>query len=145
MLSYIFQPPFSILNSFGILDAKIDSENILIERLERLNAKCIVIRPGRLVGEPFTNFDLAKLLKLDQGDKKGIAIDTRDVLSGDIERADVAETLSRLLRSQISERVARFSIINTPGPAPSESQWGKLLSLFTVSQSDMLTTRKSNE
>ena len=96
------------------------------------------------MGEPFTNFDLAKLLKLDQGDKKGIAVDTQDVLSGDMERADVAEVLSRLLRSRIADRVARFSIINTPGPAPSESDWGKVLSLFTVPQSGMLTSRQSS-
>ena len=97
------------------------------------------------MGEPFTNFDLAKLLKLDQGDKKGIAVDTRDVLSGDMERADVAEILSRLLRSRISDRVARFSVINTPGAAPSESEWGKILSLFTVSQLNMLTSRQSSD
>jgi len=35
-----------------------------------------------------------------------------------------------------------YSIINKPGGAPSESDWGRLLSLFTVSAEDMATTRR---
>lgn len=46
--------------------------------LEELGFDAIVVRPGRLVGAPFTNFDLAKLLGLNH---KGIIIDTRDVLA----------------------------------------------------------------
>lgn len=170
-------PPFSILNSFGILDAKLESENLLLQRCDALNSIGIVVRPGRLVGAPFTNFDLAKLLNLTQGENKGVVIDTRDVLSGDVERQDVADAIVRLLQSIGSTSAVstastsvststhkltsflpfslsssstptpkniRFSIINKPGNAPTETEWGKLLSLFTVPVADMLTTRTSN-
>lgn len=164
-------PPFNILNSFGILDAKLESENLLLQRCEALGSIGIVVRPGRLVGAPFTNFDLAKLLNVTQGENKGIVIDTRDVLSGDVERQDVAEVIVRLLQSIKStsmtstattssptkklpsfvpfvapaqQRNIRFSIINKPGDVPTDSEWGKLLSLFTVPTADMLTTRSSD-
>lgn len=44
---------------------------------DQLGYDAVVVRPGRLVGAPFTNFDLAKLLKLDNATKKGIIIDKR--------------------------------------------------------------------
>lgn len=37
-----------------------------------------IVRPGRLVGEPFTNPDFAQLLKVDEGDKKGVDIKRGD-------------------------------------------------------------------
>ena len=61
------QFPFKILNSFGVLDAKRDSEKLLFQYADKLGYQAIVVRPGRLVGAPFTNFDLAKALNLDQG------------------------------------------------------------------------------
>ena len=168
-------PPFSILNLFGILDAKLESENLLLQRCEALNTIGVVVRPGRLVGAPFTNFDLAKLLNITQGENKGIVLDTRDILSGDVDRRDVADAIVRLLQSigstsmasvttessspvkkfvtflpissslpSTQHRKIRFSIINKPGNAPSETEWGKLLSLFTVPAADMLTTRISD-
>jgi hypothetical protein len=53
------------------------------------------------VGAPFTNFDLAKLLNKDQGTDLGIVLDTRDVLAGDVERADVADSVVRMLGAAI--------------------------------------------
>lgn len=47
---------------------------------DELGYDAVVVRPGRLVGAPFTNFDLAKLLNLDQGSNKGIIIDKRYLL-----------------------------------------------------------------
>ena len=61
------QFPFKILNSFGVLDAKRDSEKLLFQYADKLGYQALVVRPGRLVGAPFTNFDLAKALNLDQG------------------------------------------------------------------------------
>lgn len=96
------QIPFSILNSFGVLSAKLESENILIDKSKELDYQAIICRPGRLVGKPFTNFDLAKLLNKDQGDSKGIVLDTRDVLNGDCERTDVAIAITKLLGAKLS-------------------------------------------
>ena len=110
---------------------------------DKLGFDAIVIRPGRLVGAPFTNFDLAKLLKLDQGTNKGIILDKRDVLAGDCERADVATAVAKILLSDLVENKNVFSIINKPGNAPSDMDWGRMLSLFTVSQDDLQNTRSS--
>jgi hypothetical protein len=40
------QPPFSILNLFGVLSAKLESENILIEKSKELDYQAIIVRPG---------------------------------------------------------------------------------------------------
>ena len=110
---------------------------------EELGFDAVIVRPGRLVGAPFTNFDLAKLLKLDQKENKGIILDTRDVLAGDCERADVATAISKILISTLTSKKNVFSIINKPGNSPSDMDWGRMLSLFTVSQDDLLVTRSS--
>jgi hypothetical protein len=86
---------------------------------------------------------LAKLLKLDQGSKKGIILDRRDVLSGDCERADVATAITKILVSDLAEKRNVISIINKPGNAPSDMDWGRMLSLLTVSEEDLLNTRAS--
>ncbi len=49
------QFPFSILNLFGVLDAKLESERIFAKKAKEIGSKTIIIRPGRLVGAPFTN------------------------------------------------------------------------------------------
>jgi nucleoside-diphosphate-sugar epimerase len=136
--------PFKILNSFGVLDAKRESEDLLFQYSDKIGFDAVVVRPGRLVGAPFTNFDLAKLFNVDQGENKGIVIDTRDVLAGDVERADVANAISRLMTSKLGSKKVKFAMINKPGPSPSETEWGKLLSLFTVPADDLLCTRSSD-
>lgn len=131
------QFPFKILNSFGVLDAKRDSEKLLFDYSDKLGFDAIVVRPGRLVGAPFTNFDLAKALNLDQGSNKGIVIDTRDVLAGDMERNDVATAIAKLLTTTtLTTKKVLFSIINKPGNAPTDMEWGRLFSLFTVSNDE---------
>jgi hypothetical protein len=68
---------------------------------------------------------------------------SRDVLAGDCERADVATAIAKILVSNLIEKKNIFSIINKPGDAPSDMDWGRMLSLFTVSEIDVLTTRSS--
>ena len=138
------KPPFSILNLFGVLDAKLESEQVLLQRGKEMGApSTIVVRPGRLVGAPFTNTDLAKLLKMDQGTSQGLILDTREVLAGDVERKDVANIIVRLINEDGLPRELVFSIINKSGPAPSEYEWGKLLSIFTTPGDQFLTTRET--
>lgn len=122
--------PFKILNSYGVLDSKLQQEKIFLEGCENLNIQGIVIRPGRLVGEPFTNFDLAKLFGIDQGKNQGICVDKRDNLSGDVERADIATAIVCVINARYCVNRGVFSIINTPGPPPSEQQWSSLLDMF---------------
>ena len=80
----------------------------------------------------------------------GIVIDTRDVLSGDAERYDVADSIVRLLLRHSDNNVNGlatnqicYSIINKKGDSLNDIQWEKILSLFTVPQADLMTTRSS--
>jgi uncharacterized protein YbjT (DUF2867 family) len=59
--------PFLILNLFGVLDAKRSGEEAVKEMAATSGGTLdyAVIRPGRLVGGPYTNLDLAKLLQIE--------------------------------------------------------------------------------
>lgn len=87
----------------------------------------LIVRPGRLVGAPFTNFDLARLLQLDQKSNKGIVVGRGDSLSGDVERADVASMVRRVLESPLNSKELTFAMVNAPGDSPSESEWSALI------------------
>ena len=90
--------------------------------------------------------DLAKLFQVDQGANQGIVLDTRENLVGDVERKDVAECIIRLIvdSDKLENKEITFSMINRPGPKPSEYQWGRLLSLFTVPKDQLETSRESS-
>jgi uncharacterized protein YbjT (DUF2867 family) len=58
------QMPFVILNLFGVLDAKKKGEEAIMDAVTSKSGgrfDYVVIRPGRLVGGPYTNEDLAKV------------------------------------------------------------------------------------
>lgn len=58
------QMPFLILNLFGVLDAKKKGEEAIMAAATASSSEKFdytIIRPGRLVGGPYTNEDLAKV------------------------------------------------------------------------------------
>jgi uncharacterized protein YbjT (DUF2867 family) len=57
--------PFLILNLFGVLDAKKSGEQAVAAAAAQGGFDYVVVRPGRLVGGPFTNLDVAKLLQVE--------------------------------------------------------------------------------
>jgi hypothetical protein len=59
--------PFLILNLFGVLDAKRSGEEAVKEMAATSGGTLdyAIIRPGRLVGGPYTNLDLAKLMQIE--------------------------------------------------------------------------------
>ena len=59
--------PFLVLNLFGVLDAKKAGEKAVEGAAAKGGFDYAVIRPGRLVGGPFTNLDIAKLLQVEGG------------------------------------------------------------------------------
>ncbi len=62
------QMPFPILNLFGVLDCKRDGEDALIAASKQgTGFDYVVLRPGRLVGGPYTNTDFVKLLQIEGG------------------------------------------------------------------------------
>lgn len=126
----MFQMPYKLLNSYGVLDAKLASEKVVRENSKSMKYEAIIVRPGRLVGEPFTNFDLAKLFGITQGKNQGIIITAEDNLNGDVERADVATAVTKIMTTPPKigyERV--FTIINKEGSPPSDAEWKNLLQL----------------
>ena len=89
-----WQFPFSILNFFGVLDAKAAGEEAVIQGAEKCGYEYAIVRPGRLVGGPYTGTpDVASLLKMDEGDLQGIEMRNGDPkgFKGDASRRQVIE------------------------------------------------------
>jgi nucleoside-diphosphate-sugar epimerase len=60
--------PFLILNLFGVLDAKKSGEEAIKSAATEAGFDYAIVRPGRLVGGPYTNLDLAKLMQVEGGE-----------------------------------------------------------------------------
>jgi uncharacterized protein YbjT (DUF2867 family) len=60
--------PFLILNLFGVLDAKKSGEKAVKSAAGEAGFDYAIVRPGRLVGGPYTNLDLAKLMQIEGGE-----------------------------------------------------------------------------
>lgn len=120
--------PFSILNSFGVLDYKRQSEEALRAFSASTGISSVIVRPGRLVGAPFTNSDLAALFKTDQGSKKKIVVSRADDVAGDTERRDVATAVCQALTTDMEGTSVTFSMVNSEGAALSEEGFASELS-----------------
>ncbi|TFJ85913.1 hypothetical protein NSK_002733 [Nannochloropsis salina CCMP1776] len=119
------QLPYSILNAFGVLDAKRDSEDLLRQMASTEGFDILIVRPGRLVGGPWTNTDVSTLLKVEEGARKRVVVEQGDSLVGDAARVSVAELVVRALERP--EAVGRaLCLVNEEGPPFSEGQWTAL-------------------
>lgn len=116
------QFPFSILNGFGVLDAKQKGEESIINS----ELPYTIIRPGRLIDGPYTSYDLNTLLKAKTGGKYGVVLGTGDTLSGDASRIDVASACVECLFHLSSSRKI-FEIVNQ-GERPPVINWETLFS-----------------
>ena len=91
--------PFLILNAFNVLTSKGQSEQYLKEVSNNGSLfDYLIVRPGRLVGGPWTNSDLSGLLKLDSS--TGVKLQTGDVLSGDCNRLSVGKVIMKAMELQ---------------------------------------------
>lgn len=123
--------PFKILNSFGVLDEKKRSEDLLLTLCASLKIEPIVCRPGRLIGEPFTNLDLARLLRLKKAERRGIVLSPDDDLTGDVDRYDVAMSIVQSIRWKQLPRGKQnglvFAIVNSAeAPPAGDEDWMRL-------------------
>ncbi|MEL4897376.1 SDR family oxidoreductase [Crocosphaera sp. Alani8] len=114
--------PFNILNTFGVLDAKLSAE----KALEQSVLSYTIIRPGRLIDGPYTSYDLNTLLRAKTDGKKGIILGTGDTLNGDTSRIDVASACVECLNYEVTINKA-FDIINSGERSP-VINWEKLFS-----------------
>jgi uncharacterized protein YbjT (DUF2867 family) len=116
------KPPFSILNAFGVLDAKQKGEETIINS----GLPYTIIRPGRLIDGPYTSYDLNTLLRATTGGKLGVVVGTGDTLGGDTSRVDVASACVECISNPATERKV-FELINQ-GSRPSAIDWTALFS-----------------
>ncbi len=116
------QFPFSVLNAFGVLDAKQKAEQAIISS----GLPYTIIRPGRLIDGPYTSYDLNTLLKAKTGGKSGVVLGTGDTLSGDTSRIDVAAACVESIFYP-SSRFQVFELVNQ-GARPAVIDWETLFS-----------------
>lgn len=114
------QFPFSILNAYGVLDAKEKGEAAIINS----GLPYTIVRPGRLIDGPYTSYDLNTLLKAKTDGKSGVVVGKGDTLSGDTSRIDVAAACVECLNnSAAADKV--FEIVNQ-GKRPAVIDWDAL-------------------
>ncbi|EED87894.1 predicted protein [Thalassiosira pseudonana CCMP1335] len=118
------QMPFLILNLFGVLDAKRSGENAVKAAASEGNFSYSIVRPGRLVGGPYTNLDLAKLFQIEGGAENGVTVDKGDTLLGDCKRDACAEAVVQCLENESCLDV-EFSMISNEEMALTTEQWGE--------------------
>ncbi|MEM9923008.1 MAG: SDR family oxidoreductase [Cyanobacteria bacterium P01_D01_bin.50] len=121
--------PYSILNSFGILDAKKQAEETII------NSKLpyTIIRPGRLIDGPYTSYDLNTLLRAKTDGKLDVVLGTGDKITGQTSRIDVANACVECLNNSNCDKPKGhalcdrkvFEIVNQ-GKRPSIIDWDAL-------------------
>ncbi|CAM9473437.1 unnamed protein product, partial [Phaeothamnion confervicola] len=121
------QFPFVILNAFGVLDAKAKGEEAVARCAGERGFSYSILRPGRLVGEPFTNPDMAALTRAEAPGKLMVQMRQGDTLAGDIARGCVAEALVQALYQPGAANKA-YTLVNVDGPLPSQPQWDDLFS-----------------
>lgn len=116
------KPPFSILNGFGILDAKQKGEEAIISS----GLPYTIIRPGRLIDGPYTSYDLNTLLKAKTQGKLNVVLGKGDTLLGDASRIDVAAACVESIFYPSSQGQI-FELVNQ-GTRPSIIDWKTLFS-----------------
>lgn len=111
------QFPFSVLNLYGVLDAKFQAEESVIQS----DLPYTIFRPGRLIDGPYTSYDLNTLLKAKTEGKLGVVLDRGDRLSGQASRIDVAALCVECLRRETTQGQV-FEVINR-GPRSGAIEW----------------------
>ena len=81
-----------------------------------------IVRPGRLVGEPYTNLDVANLLKIEGGAENGVTVEAGDTLLGDCKRDACAETVVQCLERAECVNAA-FSLVSNEDKALTDDEW----------------------
>jgi uncharacterized protein YbjT (DUF2867 family) len=109
--------PYSLLNTFGVLDAKQKGELSVIQS----GLPYTIIRPGRLIDGLFTSFDLNTLLKATTGGKLGIVIELEIRSPGQTSRIDVAAACVECLGHPTTQGKV-FELINL-GSRPTQIDW----------------------
>mmetsp|Transcript_14619 Transcript_14619/g.29976 ORF Transcript_14619/g.29976 Transcript_14619/m.29976 type:complete len:312 (+) Transcript_14619:139-1074(+) len=116
------QMPFLILNLFGVLDAKRAGEDAVKSAAGEAGFSYSIVRPGRLVGGPYTNLDLANLFKIEGGAENGVDVAGGDVLLGDCKRDACAEAVVQCLENKSCVDL-EFSLVSNEDTALTNDGW----------------------
>ncbi|KAA8491737.1 hypothetical protein FVE85_9006 [Porphyridium purpureum] len=116
--------PFSILNLFGVLDAKRRGEQALAAAARQNGFEYTVVRLGRLVGAPFTN--VGAIRKDPDEAKSAVSLKLGDSLAGDLARSRAGEVVARSI-FEPSAADKEFCAVDTEGAYPSsDEEWHEL-------------------
>ena len=114
------QFPYSLLNAFGVLDAKRRGENAIL----RSGLPYTIIRPGQLTDGPYTSYDFNSLVKASTAGRLGVVVKTGDTLNGQTSRIDVAAACVACLSIEAAKNKA-FEMVSK-GDRPAEISWEAL-------------------
>lgn len=114
------QFPYTLLNAFGVLDAKLKGETAIL----RSGLPYTIIRPGQLIDGPYTSRDFNTLVQASTEGKLGVEMATGDTLNGQTSRIDVAAACVACLESTAAENKA-FEMISK-GDRSAEIDWAGL-------------------
>ncbi|MGB3573389.1 MAG: SDR family oxidoreductase [Phormidesmis sp.] len=114
------QFPYTILNAYGVLDAKGKGETALV----RSGLPYTIIRPGQLTDGPYTSRDFNTLIQASTDSKLGVVVETGELLNGQSSRIDVAAACVACLEIAAAKNKA-FEIVNK-GDRPAKVDWAGL-------------------
>lgn len=123
--------PFKILNLFGVLDAKRTGEDALKKAATAYGVDYVILRPGRLIGGPFTNLDVARLMQIEGGAENGVDVESGDALLGDCKRDACAEAVVQALRQEGAKNL-EFSIVSNEKAALKDEDWAQVFSKMAI-------------
>ena len=114
------QFPYTVLNAYGVLDAKGKGETAIL----RSGLPYTIIRPGQLTDGPYTSRDFNTLIQASTDSKLGVVVATGENTNGQSSRIDIAAACAACLSIESSENKA-FEIVNK-GERPALIDWSKL-------------------
>ena len=116
------QMPFLILNLFGVLDAKREGEEAVKSAASEAGCSYAIVRPGRLVGGPYTNTDFVKMFQIEGGAENGVDVALGDDLLGDCKRDACAEAVLQALENECCVDL-EFSLVSNEEKALTNDEW----------------------
>lgn len=116
--------PFKLLNAFGVLRYKKQSEDLL----RASGLPWTIVRPSRLTDGPYTSYDLNTLLKATSGGKRKVVVSGRDDLGrGQCSRVAVAEACVQALGCEEALfKAVAMETVEGEGPGEDEGKWREL-------------------
>ena len=112
--------PYTILNAYGVLDAKGKGETAIL----RSGLPYTIIRPGQLTDGPYTSRDFNTLIQASTDSKLGVVVETGESVNGQSSRIDIAAACVECLTIPAAENKA-FEIVNK-GERPAVIDWPQL-------------------